>query len=362
MWKGMLAFLFSKGKIMNTLFLRVAKLSIGFIFLAIVSNSAMAQSFYQSKTIVFIVGTAPGGGFDTYTRIIARHFGKKVPGNPTIIVNNMPGAGTLIAANYMYKSAKPDGLTIGLFSGSMIIKDVLGEKGVEFDGRKFRWLGTPAPERHVCVLTEKSGIKTLDDWLAAKVPMRFGSLGPGNATSGVPEVLKAILGLPIKVVEGYKGTSDIRIAAEAGELEGACWGWDSIKVTWAKGLETGFIRPLIQATLEAHPDLPLVPVAINHAKTKEARDLLRFTAQAYGPSAIAFSVPPGMPKERLLTLQSAFMDTMKDLEFLAETAKAKLVINPIDGPTITKIVSELYAGEPGLIARFREITEGAPRH
>lgn len=321
------------------------------------ASDLRAEEFYKGKTITFVVGTAAGGGFDTYTRIIARHIVKKIPGNPNAIVNNMTGAGTLIAANYLYRSAKPDGLTIGLFSGSMIVKHILGEKGVEFDGKKFGWLGTPAPERHTCVLTEKSGVKTLDDWARSKEPMRMGSLGPGNATSAVPQAIRTTLGLPIKVIEGYKGTSDIRLAAESGELEGACWGWDSIRVTWAKGLQTGFVRPLIQATLESHPDLPLVPVAIGVAKTKEARDLLRFTAQAYGPSAIAYSVPPGLPKDRLLLLQNAFMETMKDPEFLAETGKAKLVIDPIDGPTITKIVAELYGAEPQLLARFREITE-----
>lgn len=327
--------------------------------IAVVAASAElgAEEFYKGKTITFVVGTAAGGGFDTYTRIIARHIVKKIPGSPNAIVNNMTGAGTLIAANYLYRSAKPDGLTIGLFSGSMIVKHILGEKGVEFDGKKFGWLGTPAPERHTCVLTEKSGVKTLDDWVRSKEPMRMGSLGPGNATSAVPQAIRTTLGLPIKVIEGYKGTSDIRLAAESGELEGACWGWDSIRVTWAKGLQTGFVRPVIQATLESHPDLPSVPVAISIAKTKEARDLLRFTAQAYGPSAIAYSVPPELPKDRLLLLQNAFMETMRDPEFLAETGKAKLVINPIDGPTITKIVAELYGAEPALLARFREITE-----
>ncbi|MBI3001689.1 MAG: hypothetical protein HYY46_25020 [Deltaproteobacteria bacterium] len=333
-----------------------------FCAVAIAATSAElgAEEFYKGKTVTFVVGTAAGGGFDTYTRVIARHIVKKIPGNPNTIVNNMTGAGTLIAANYLYRSAKPDGLTVGLFSGSMIVKHILGEKGVEFDGKKFGWLGTPAPERHTCVLTEKSGVKTLDDWARSKEPMRMGSLGPGNATSAVPQAIRATLGLPIKVIEGYKGTSDIRLAAESGELEGACWGWDSIKVTWSKGLQAGFVRPIIQATLESHPDLPSVPVAISVARTKEARDLLRFTAQAYGPSAIAYSVPPGLPKDRLLLLQNAFMETMKDPEFLAETGKAKLVINPIDGPAITKLVAELYGAETALLARFKDLTEAAP--
>jgi tripartite-type tricarboxylate transporter receptor subunit TctC len=336
------------------------KFMAGLAFVLAGAAAAYAQEFYKGKTIVFIVGTAAGGGFDTYSRILARHIGKHIPGNPNTIVQNMPGAGTLIAANYIYNKAEPDGLTIGHFSGSMIFKHVLGDQGVMFDGKKFGWLGTPAPERHTCVLTEKSGIKTMEEWAASKRPVKIGSLGPGNATSAVPQLLRAVVGLPINIVEGFKGTADMRLAAEAGEIDGACWGWDSIKVTWAKAVESGFVRPLIQTTLEPHPDLPNVPVAIQQAKTKEGQDLLRFGFQAYGPSAIAYSVPPGMPKERLLLLQKGFMASMKDPDFLAETKKANLVVSPIDGPTITKIVADLYAVEPKLLSRFREITAVTP--
>ena len=330
---------------------------IGLVLVFGFTSPALGQGFYKGKTLVFIVGTAPGGGFDTYSRMAARHIGKHIAGNPATIVQNMPGAGNLIAANYIYNKAEPDGLTVGHFSGSMIFKHVLGDQGVMFDGRKFGWLGTPAPERHACVLTEKSGVKTFEEWTASKRPIKLGSLGPGNATSALPQLLKAVLGLPISVIEGFKGTSDIRLSAESGEIDGGCWGWDSIKVTWAKGVESGFVRPMIQTTLEPHPDLARVPVAIQQAKTKEGQELLRLGYQAYGPSAIAYSVPPGVPAERLLILQKGFMATMKDPEFLAETKKANLVVSPIDGPEITKIVAELYAVEPRLLARFREITE-----
>jgi tripartite-type tricarboxylate transporter receptor subunit TctC len=345
---------------MSARFLRRFKFLVGVVFAFVVATTVYGQEFYKGKTLVFIVGTAPGGGFDTYSRITARHIGKHIPGNPSTIVQNMPGAGNLIAANYVYNKAEPDGLTVGHFSGSMIFKHILGDQGVMFDGRKFGWLGTPAPERHTCVLTEKTGIKNLEEWSASKRPVKLGSLGPGNATSALPQLLRAVLGLPISVVEGFKGTSDIRLAAEAGEIDGACWGWDSIKVTWAKAVESGFVRPIIQTTLEPFPDLPNVPVAAQQAKTKEGQDLLRFGFQAYGPSAIAYSAPPGVPKDRMLVLQEAFMATMKDSDFLAETNKANLIVSPIDGPTIAKIVADLYRVEPRLVARFREITEVTP--
>jgi hypothetical protein len=239
----------------------------------------------------------------------------------------------------------------------VIFRHVLGDQSVMFDGKQFGWVGTPAPERHTCVVTEKSGVKTLEDWSSSKQPLKFGSLGPGNSTSAWPHLLKSVLGLPVNVIEGFKGTSDVRLAAEAGEVDGACWGWDSIKVTWAKGLESGFVRPVIQTMLEPRPDLPNVAVAIQQAKSKEGQALLRLAAQAYGPALIAYSVPPGLPRERLLTLQNAFMATMKDAEFLAEGKKANLVVSPIDGPTVEKTVTELYRAEPKLLDRFREIIE-----
>ncbi len=340
---------------MSVAILRLFNFVVGlrFMFLAVPSG----QEFYKGKTIVLIVGTAPGGGFDTYSRMLARHIGKYIPGNPNTIVQNMPGAGQLIAANHLYNRTEPDGLTVGHFSGSVIFRHVLGDQSVLFDGKKFDWLGTPAPERHTCVVTQKSGVKTLDDWHASKRPIKLGSLGPGNSTSAWPHLLRVVLGLPVTVIEGFKGTSDIRLAAESGEIDGACWGWDSIKVTWAKGVETGFVRPVIQMMLDPISDLPNVPVAIQQAKTKEGQDLLRLGAQAYGPASIAYSVPPGLPKERLLTLQNGFMATMKDPEFLGEAKKANLVVNPIDGPTITKTVAELYMSDTKVRARFREIIE-----
>ena len=248
-------------------------------------------------------------------------------------------------------------MTIGHFSGSVIFRHVLGDKGAMFDGRKFGWLGTPAPERHACVITEKTGVKTLADWSASKRPLKFGALGPGNSTSAWPHLLKSTLGVPLSVIEGFKGTSDVRLAAESGEVDGGCWGWDSIKVTWAKGLDSGFIRPLIQTTLEPHPDLTDVAVAIQHAKSKDDQALLRLAAQAYGPASIAYSLPPGMPKDRSQILQTAFMTTMKDADFLAEAKKANLVVSPLDGPTIEQTVAELYRAEPKLLERFRDVIE-----
>ena len=172
---------------------------------------AATQEFYKGKTVRMIVAFSPGGGFDTYSRAIARHMGKHIPGNPTIIVENMTGAGGIIQANYMYQQAKPDGLIIGNNIGGLILQQILGAKGIEFDGRKFEYLGAPAVDHPVCALTKASGIASMEKWFASKEPVKLGGVGPGGTASDVARVVQSALHLPIKVVEPYKGTADIKL-------------------------------------------------------------------------------------------------------------------------------------------------------
>jgi tripartite-type tricarboxylate transporter receptor subunit TctC len=327
---------------------------VGIAFLSAVPG-ASAGEFYQGKTIGFVVGFAAGGGFDTYTRMIARHFGKHVPGNPTTVVVNRPGAGSLVAANYIYNQAEPDGLTIGNWIGPLVLQQALGNKAAKFDGRKFGWLGVPSADSGVCALTQASGIKTVEDWFASKKPIKIGATGPGSTTDDVPKLVRAALGLPIQMVEGYDGTAKIRLAAEAGEIDGGCWAWESIKPTWAKGIESGQVRVVIQTMLQSHPELKHVPLAINYAKTEEARELLNVANGPYGVLARPYSVHPGTPKERLEVLQKAFMETLRDPELLAEAKKAKLEIKPVDGPTVSKLMADLYNLKPGTQEKLKEI-------
>lgn len=320
-----------------------------------VSYAAEADGFYKGKVLNFVVGFSAGGGFDTYTRAIARHMGRHIPGNPTTVVINRPGAGSLIAANYVYNKSKPDGLTIGNFIGPLILQHVLGNEAVLFDGRKFGWVGVPVSDHGTCVLTKKSGIENLDQWFASKRPIKIGATAPGSTTSDIPKLVKAALGLPIQVIEGYGGTARIRLAAEAGEIDGACWAWQSIKVTWRSGLKSGIVRPIFQSMLKPHADLKDVPVVINYAKTDEARELLRILAHVYGDTVRPYAVPPGTPNDRLLILQKAFMETMKDPVFLAEAKKAQLELNPMDGPTAAKVFSDLYNLETRKVVKLRKI-------
>jgi tripartite-type tricarboxylate transporter receptor subunit TctC len=197
-------------------------------------GQAMAQDpFYSGKTIRIIVGFSAGGGYDAYARLIARHMTRHVSGNPTIVVENMPGAGSLISANHLYKAAKSDGLTIGHFIGGLFIQQVLEKAGLEFDARRFEYIGVPAQDNYVTALSKTSGIASMEQWLAAKTPLKIGGIAPGTATSDIPRLLRAALDLPIQVVDGYKGTADIRLAFNSGEVVGLTNAWESFKSTWS---------------------------------------------------------------------------------------------------------------------------------
>jgi len=174
-------------------------------------SKAGGQEFYANKTIRIVVGFSPGGGMDIYARAIGRHLGRNIPGNPSVIVENMPGAGSLIAANHLYNQVKPDGLTIGSWIGGLVLQQVIGQqKGIEFDARKFEWIGLPAGDSSSCAVTKTNGITSTDQWYAAKSPLKIGAMAPGSVTSDIPKILKAALNLPIQIVEGYKGTAEIR--------------------------------------------------------------------------------------------------------------------------------------------------------
>ena len=304
--------------------------------------------FYQGKTIRVIVGGSAGGGFDIYTRAMARHMGKHIPGNPTLIVENMTGAGTLIAAKYLHSSAKPDGLSFGIFNGALILSGALGNKSIDFDMRELEYLGVPVQDSTVCALRKESGVTNMEQWFATKTPIKLGGLSPGNSTSDVARVLSASLNLPIQLVEGYKGTNEIRLAADAGELHGACWAWETLKVAWANAIPAGEVNVLLQVTAKKIPELTTVPMALDLAKTEEARLLLK--AGAIDPAAIVrvYVTTPRTPKDRLQILRTAFARTLTDPEFAAEAKKATLDFNPLNGDEVKKIVDDLFKLSPAV--------------
>jgi tripartite-type tricarboxylate transporter receptor subunit TctC len=330
--------------------------AVAFLMLLLFGNSAQAQdSFYKGKTVRIIVGASAGGGYDTYSRTIARHIGKHVPGNPTFLVENMPGAGFLIAANHVYKVAKPDGLTIGHFIGGLFLQQLLDKPGIEFDAAKFGFIGVPTQDNYVLGISKKAGVASMDQWMSSKTVVKLGGVGAGSATDDIPKVLMATIGLPVQLVSGFKGTADIRLAYNSGEVQGVCNAWESFRATWPNELQSGDLMIVLQTTGKSHPELANVPLSISYAKTDEARKLIQALIHSVGPAARPYVLPPGTPKDRIGILQKAFMEVMKDPEFLADAKKAKLDINPLDGTELERNVREIFKLDKALIPKAKEI-------
>ena len=322
----------------------------------VLATGATADDFYKGKTIRIVVGFSAGGGFDTYARAIARHMAKHIPGEPAIVVENMTGAGSLIAANHVYKVAKPDGLTIGHFIGGLFLGQVLGQKGIEFDARKFEFIGAPITDHVVCAMTKASGMTSVEKWMASKTPVKMGGIAPGTSTpDNATRIFKVALGLPIQLVTGYKGTADVRLAAESGEIAGGCWGWDSVSVTWRKALDSGDAVVVLQANRKTHPDLPQVPQAIKLAKSDEGRKMIEVGVHSDSDIVRTYTLPPGTPKDRVQLLRKAFDSTLKDPEFLAEAKKSRLNVDPVSPEAIEKDIANLFKLDSSLISKFKDI-------
>lgn len=314
------------------------------------------EPFYRGKTLRIVVGFSPGGGFDVYSRAISRHLGKHLPGNPTVIVETMTGAGSLVAANHIFKVAKPDGLTIGNINGGIFVQQLLGWPGIEFDALKYEHVGVPVKDKSVCVMTKASGFATMEQWMASKTPLKLGATGPGSATHNVPLILREALNLPIQLVSGYKGIADIRLAAEGGELAGVCgWTWDSLKATWGKALDSGDALVVLQTVSQPIAELPRVPLAISAAKTEEARQLIQAGIHDVSDLTYSYVLPPGTAKGRVEIVRKAFAETMKDPEFLADTNKSKLGIDPMTGDELDRTVARLFKLTPGVVAKLKEV-------
>src|ERR671918_2224264 len=237
----------------------------GLALLAALPARLPADDFYKGKTIRFVVGQAAGGGYDLAARTIGRHMGRHIPGNPTIVVENMTGAGSLIAANYTYNSAKPDGLFVGIWNSAYVLRQALGDKAVRFDARKLGWIGAPTKGTPFCSIMAHTGLKSLKDVVAANREIKMGSTGPGSTYDDLPQILNRTLGTKFKVISGYEGTGPILVAMRRKEIEGGCWTWESARTTArpmldAKGDDK--LIPYLIHSREPDPevkDLPLIP-------------------------------------------------------------------------------------------------------
>jgi tripartite-type tricarboxylate transporter receptor subunit TctC len=330
---------------------------LGLALLALYADFVRAASddLFNGKTVRIVVGLTAGGAFDAYARTLARHLGKHISGNPTFIVENMPGAGGLVTANHVYKVAKPDGLTIGNFLGGVFMGQVLGRPGIEFDALKFEYVGSPMKDNPVCAFSKVSGITSIEKWMASKTPVKVGATGPGATTHDVPLVLKATLGLPTQLIPGYKGAPELQLAVDAGELAGVCNSWESLRVTSSRAIESGELLIVVQAIPRPHAELPKVPVAINLAKSDESRRIIQ--AGIHDMTAIVrpYVLPPGTPKQHVQILRKAFVDTLKDPEFVSDAKKSKLDLDPLTGEELEATVAGLLKMAPATLAKLKEM-------
>jgi len=307
-----------------------------------------ANDFYKGKTIRFVVGFAAGGGYDLSARIVGRHMSEHIPGHPTIVVENMTGAGSLIAANYTYNSAKPDGLFVGIWNSAYVLRQALGDKAVRFDGRKLGWIGAPTKGTPFCSIMAHTGLKSLKDVLAANRELKMGSTGPGSTYDDMPQILNRTLKTKFKVISGYEGTSTILVAMRRKEVDGGCWTWESARTTARPMLDANGddkLIPFLIHSRESDPevkDLPLIPDVLTGEDDLSAYRTWSGTYEFQRP----FSVPPGTPKDRLEILRKAFADTMKDPEFIAEAKKSKFEATYVSAEEIDKHVDKVLSITP----------------
>lgn len=324
------------------------------IFVVVVKGGWAQESFYKGKVIRIVEAYDAGGGYDTYARVIARHLGKHIPGNPTVAVENMTGAGGLIAVNYLYNRAEPDGLTMANWNGSLSLQQYLGQRGIQFEARRFEWLGSPTKPTPICMILKSTGVTTLKDWLNSKKPVKLGGMAPGTSLSDDARVLKTALGVPIQLVEGYKGGAAVKLAINQGEVEGACGlAWETQSVTWKEEFKS--MNIVLQVGRKPHPEIAKIPLAGEFAKTDEARQLIKIGIQDISTLGHSYTLPPKVRKDRVDILRKAFDATMRDPEFLAEAGRSNIIINPTRGEELEEIVSSFEKLSADVLAQLKEI-------
>ncbi len=310
-------------------------------------------SFYKGKTVQLVVGYSTGGGYDMYARLLARYMGRHIPGNPLVVPQNMPGAGSLRAVGYLYNAAPKDGTVMGIFSRGAAFAPLLDAKvPIQFDATKLNWLGSATDEVSVCGFWHTAGIKTWKDMLSK--PSVLGGTGAGSDTDVYAHTIEHVFHAPFKLVTGFAGSGDVVLAFERGETQGRCgWSWSSLMARNKVEYDRGDIVLVVQLGLRKHEALanvPLITELAPDAKTEAALELI-FSRQSM---ARPFAMPPGVPPERLAAMRQAFNETMKDPELLAEAAKLELEIHPVDGASLDALVKRLYASPPEVVAMARE--------
>ena len=311
-------------------------------------------NFYRGKTVTILVGHSAGGGFDTYARVISRHMGKHIPGNPSILVNNMPGAGTLISANYTYNQAPKDGTLINSFDGGIVPMQIYGSKSVQFDLAKFNYIGAPDFFKYIMVVTKKPGIAKMEDFISGGKQVVIGAV-PNTGIQHAAMLMREVFGANVKVVNGFKGTAEIRLAMKSGEVDSVVTGWESLRVTNMKEFESGEWQILSQWVDEPITDMPQknVPSIYQFARNEDEKQLFRLGLVKPNNYARPYALPPGAPPERVRALEAALLKTLRDPDFLVEADKIKLSLGPIPGAQLRSMIVDGLSMPPKLKEKLR---------
>jgi tripartite-type tricarboxylate transporter receptor subunit TctC len=329
----------------------------GFIVLGLVIGvaPALAESsadFYAGKSIDLVIGYPPAGSNDVYARTLGRYLGKHIPGHPSIVPKNMPGGGSFLALAYLYNVAPKDGTAIGIGAPTAPLDEKLGSPGVRFKAARFNWIGRIDSLVNIVFMWHTSPVKTFAD--AQRIESKLAATGAGSTVAIYPTVTNNVLGTKFKLIMGYKGSAEAQLAVERGEAEGHSTAWTAVKVAHPDWLSAHKINILVQYALKPHPELPDVPVVVDLARNGEQRAILRTVMNATEVGT-SFMTTPGVPPERVAMLRRAFDETMKDPDFLAEAARLKLTVNPLDGAELQNLVAEVSNLPPSLVERVRSV-------
>ncbi|HZS64405.1 MAG TPA: tripartite tricarboxylate transporter substrate-binding protein [Xanthobacteraceae bacterium] len=333
-----------------------ALLVLGFAtVLAAVATPAAAQQasgYFAGKTVQMIIGFGPGGGYDRWGRTVAQHMAKHLPGNPTIVSKNLPGAGSFVAAGTLYNTSPKDGTAIGIIARDAPLGPLTGQPGANFDPLKLTWLGSPTTETNVCISYKTSKVKTAQDLLTTELIV--GDTGPGTGTHAYPKALNGLIGTKFKLIGGYPSSSDVFLAMERGEVEGICESLDSVsgkRPTWIKDKT---VNVLVQSGEQRDEALKDVPTVLELAKTPEQKQAITFlyAGQKIGRPFVA---PPGLPQNVEKMLRDAFSATMKDPEFIADAKKQKLEVEPVTGADLEAWIKKVYATPKPLVEKVGEL-------
>jgi tripartite-type tricarboxylate transporter receptor subunit TctC len=314
------------------------------------ASAQTPEQFYKGKTIDLVIGYPTGGSNDTYGRLLARHFGRHIPGAPTVVPKNTPGAGSFVAVNQVFNIAPKDGSIIGLGAPTIPLDERLGTQGVRFKTAELNWLGRIDSLINMVFMWKTSPVKTIAD--AQRIESTLSGTGAGSTVSIYPTVMNNVLGTKFKLIMGYRGSSEAMLAVERGEVEGHSTSWTALKVAHPDWIEQKNVTLLVQFALKRHRELPDLPTAVDLARTEEERAILSAVMNATEVGT-AFFTTPGVPTDRLETLRRAFDATVRDPEFLADAARTRLTVNPITGEELQKLVTEVTNLSPALLDNVR---------